>query len=721
MLSKRSWAERTPEIYAVLGAAWILITSLAIPWLSGSSLESAELEVAKGLGFVGVSSLLIWHLVSRRRSAGAAAEPSSPLWAQLSAVLALSVLAAVIGAAVGLRRNTELVSQEQTKLQLVAELVSSRLGAWRDRRLADAERMRGNRAVHSALLETGTQLDDAHERVAELERLDGLDMALYDTRCQPLEPTHHHTDDASDALCALTVAGGNEVVWRIARNDDAELVLELGVPMVRPGSTTIGIATMRERLGERLLPDLREGVSTNPSIGSFLLRRTAGSLELLADLRSEGSNTAPDSPEAVVLVGDSQLGELRNAEGDELIGAYAKLTRGNLAVLTTSRRTDVLGAVSPAVTYGFRMGALALLVMSLALYGWRSRSEALLQGTARANAERELAQKAQRHWEHLVLELPEVGVCLAEVSTGKLVYVNEHLGVMLGQPREVLLGSAWQDVASPDGVDTISQAAQALLEGTLEEAKLESYGPGPDGRPRHTVTELHPIRDGLAVPTHVAVFVHDVTDEKLQQEERERMLREQHAGLLASIDAIGRMIEVRDPYTAGHQRKVSQLAGAIGEELGLDEHRVEGLRVAGKIHDLGKVSCPAEILVKPGPLTEPERDIARQHVEVGAKILGDLALPWPLSEIVHQHHEHVDGSGYPRQLRGDDILLEAKVIRVASSYVALTSHRPYRPARSMADALSELEQHAGTRYDAEVVAACARLIREGRVAEAKPS
>lgn len=345
-----------------------------------------------------------------------------------------------------------------------------------------------------------------------------------------------------------------------------------------------------------------------------------------------------------------------------------------------------------------------------------------MQAAGRAEAERELAEHAKEEWEHLVLELPEIGVGLADAATGELVYVNERLARMAGRDRDALIGQAWQAFARPEQLAQVGEALAGILEGAAEHATLEISGFDGDGVERHTVTDLRAVRGGHGELTHFAAIVRDVTEERQRRNERERLLREQHAGLIASIDAIARMIELRDPYTAGHQRRVSQLAGAIGEELGLEERRVEGLRVAGKIHDLGKVSCPAEILVKPGPLTTPERDIARQHTVEGAKILEGLELPWPLSEIVHQHHEHIDGTGYPRQLRGDDILLEARVIRVASTYVALTSHRPYRPARSQAEALDELERHAGTRYDAEVVGACARLIREGKIVNgAKPS
>lgn len=178
------------------------------------------------------------------------------------------------------------------------------------------------------------------------------------------------------------------------------------------------------------------------------------------------------------------------------------------------------------------------------------------------------------------------------------------------------------------------------------------------------------------------------------------------------IDLVSRLVEARDPYTAGHERRVGALAAAIGAELGFDENRCEGLRFAGQVHDVGKVSLPAEILVKPGRLTNWEYELVKSHTTVGHDLLAHLDFPWPLADVVRHHHERIDGSGYPDGLAGDAIGIEARIVGVADVVESMVSHRPYRPALGIEAALAELERGAGTHYDALAVAACRRLFRE---------
>jgi putative nucleotidyltransferase with HDIG domain len=172
------------------------------------------------------------------------------------------------------------------------------------------------------------------------------------------------------------------------------------------------------------------------------------------------------------------------------------------------------------------------------------------------------------------------------------------------------------------------------------------------------------------------------------------------------------MMGKRDNYTAGHQVRVAHLAVAIAEELSLEEVRIEGLKLAAEVHDIGKIGIPAEILTKPGALSELEYKIMQTHPSSGYDILKNIDFPWPLAEIVAQHHEKIDGSGYPEGLRGDDILLEAKIICLADAVEAMASHRPYRPALGIDAALEEIERQRGTLFDENVVDACLRLFRE---------
>ncbi len=193
-------------------------------------------------------------------------------------------------------------------------------------------------------------------------------------------------------------------------------------------------------------------------------------------------------------------------------------------------------------------------------------------------------------------------------------------------------------------------------------------------------------------------------------------LQENQAKLQETMDGIihviGHTVELRDPYTAGHQRRVAELASAIGEIMGFSQDWIKGVRMASLIHDLGKISVPAEILSKPTKLTNLEFDMIKLHSQIGYDILKEIDFSWPIAEMVYQHHERLDGSGYPRGLQGTDILPEAKIVGIADVVEAMVSHRPYRPALGVDKALAEIVMNRGVLYDPSAVDACLQLFRE---------
>ncbi|HDZ24579.1 MAG: response regulator [Deltaproteobacteria bacterium] len=203
---------------------------------------------------------------------------------------------------------------------------------------------------------------------------------------------------------------------------------------------------------------------------------------------------------------------------------------------------------------------------------------------------------------------------------------------------------------------------------------------------------------------------------RLYRRDLERMVAERIAGLRKAmegiVEAITLAVESRDPYTAGHQQRVADLAHAMAREMGLSDNQREGIRMAGMIHDLGKISVPAEILSKPTRLTKIEFALIKNHSRVGYDILKKIEFPWPIAQMVLQHHEKMDGSGYPDGLSGEGILPEARILCVADVVEAMASHRPYRPALGIDKALKEIEENRGILYDPNVVDACVRLFRE---------
>jgi putative nucleotidyltransferase with HDIG domain len=204
----------------------------------------------------------------------------------------------------------------------------------------------------------------------------------------------------------------------------------------------------------------------------------------------------------------------------------------------------------------------------------------------------------------------------------------------------------------------------------------------------------------------------DIGERKNAELEIAHHIQRLESAMESTLSAVSLMVELRDPYTAGHEQRVGELAAAIGEELGLPENRIKGLRLAGYVHDIGKISIPAEILSKPSALTPMEFELIKGHSQSGYDVLRGVDFPWPVAQIILQHHERLDGSGYPRQLRDDEIILEARIMAVADVVEAMSSHRPYRPGLGVDAALEEISKNSGKYYDATVVDACLRLYRE---------
>jgi len=194
----------------------------------------------------------------------------------------------------------------------------------------------------------------------------------------------------------------------------------------------------------------------------------------------------------------------------------------------------------------------------------------------------------------------------------------------------------------------------------------------------------------------------------------QRSMKKLENAMNGIVRAIAHTVETRDPYTAGHQRRVADLAAALAEAVGFERDMIEAVRVAAIIHDLGKISVPAEILSKPSRLTVNEFNLIKEHPQVGYDILKDIEFPWEIATMVYQHHEKLDGSGYPLGISGDEILPESRVLTVADVVEAMASHRPYRPGLGIDIALDEIEKNTGRLYDPEVAAACRALFKEGR-------
>ena len=293
---------------------------------------------------------------------------------------------------------------------------------------------------------------------------------------------------------------------------------------------------------------------------------------------------------------------------------------------------------------------------------------------------------------------------------GMYLTVNQAMAAMLGYDSPVDLMSTVNDIAHQLYVDPEDRSR--LLKRIDERGSatgFECQFYKKDGSARWVSVDMHAVRDKAGGILHYEGFCEDITDRRLSFERLRKALG-------ATIYAISAAVEARDPYTAGHQSRVADLAQAIATEIGLPADRIEGLRLAATIHDLGKLSVPAELLTKPKKLLDIEFNLIKIHSQAGYDILKDIEFPWPIARIVLEHHERMNGSGYPNGLVGDQILLESRIVAVADVVESMASYRPYRPALGIEAALDEIEKNKGILYDSDVVDACQKLFRENRFA-----
>ncbi len=225
------------------------------------------------------------------------------------------------------------------------------------------------------------------------------------------------------------------------------------------------------------------------------------------------------------------------------------------------------------------------------------------------------------------------------------------------------------------------------------------------GMASSSMIEIHGVQCYLTI-------VRDITRHAQVEKELKDSLKQVRLAIGTTIQVLVSAVEVKDRCTSGHQRRTTDLARSIATEMGLPKEKIEGLRLAGIVHDIGKLTVPSEILNKPGVLSIIELSLIREHAQSGYDILKNVKSPWPLADIVHQHHERIDGSGYPRKLRGEEIILEARILAVADVIEAMCSHRPYRPAAGLDAALTEIEKNRGRIYDPVVADVCLKLFRE---------
>jgi len=301
---------------------------------------------------------------------------------------------------------------------------------------------------------------------------------------------------------------------------------------------------------------------------------------------------------------------------------------------------------------------------------------------------------------------------LVEATDHEILYVSPAYEQVWGRSLQALHASAhdWLDAIHPDDRGRVLEAEQTKqLTGEYDEQYRIVR---PDGAVRWIRDRAFPVQDASGKIVRIAGVAEDITERKQAEEEIGLSVVHLKTALQSTVDVATSLGDLRDPYTSGHARRVAGIAVAIGAELALDPDRLEGLLVAGQLHDIGKITVPSEILTKPGKLTALEYQLVQEHARAGYEVLKNVEFPWPVAQVALQHHERVDGTGYPQGLKEDAILLEARIMAVADVVEAMSAHRPYRPGLGIDKALAEIERGRGTLYDPNVADACLRLFRE---------
>ncbi|MBP8989855.1 MAG: HD domain-containing protein [Clostridia bacterium] len=277
-------------------------------------------------------------------------------------------------------------------------------------------------------------------------------------------------------------------------------------------------------------------------------------------------------------------------------------------------------------------------------------------------------------------------------------------------PKE-MIGLSVQDVW---GQEVFEQKIKSDIDRCLkrEEIETEAWFDMPVTGSQCFEIIYTPYRSNQGSITHVIWVAHNITNRKRADQQITESYQRLQRTFEETVHALSALVEMRDPYTAGHQKRVALIARAIATEIGLPDHRVQGIWVAALVHDVGKIRVPSDILSKPGRITKAEYELIKEHPQTGYDVLSKIDFPWPVAQIVLQHHERINGSGYPRGLKEQEILIESKIMGVADVVEAMTYRRPYREALGLDVALQEIKQNEGILYDTEVVQACIKIFTE---------
>lgn len=306
---------------------------------------------------------------------------------------------------------------------------------------------------------------------------------------------------------------------------------------------------------------------------------------------------------------------------------------------------------------------------------------------------KEIKDEFRKNAELLYSSFEKANIGMTIINLDKeFIKANDAFCNMLGYSKEQMLQKTFIDITHPNDRERSINLWNQLIDGGERTVEFEKRYLHQDGYIVWADINLTLVRDENDDPLYFISQIENITEEKKTKQKLEYSHKQLEKTFNSMVDTLGSVISLRDPYTAGHQQRVAELAVEIGREMNLHSDMIEGIKVAGILHDIGKIKVPAEILSRPGEITDEEFQLIQQHCRHGYDILQEVEFDWPIAEVALQHHERIDGSGYPQGLSGEDILLEAKILAVADVVEAMSSHRPYRPSLGIDAAINEIKR-----------------------------